>query len=460
MDMVVNLGDKDVRHILHLYAQGNTKAQIEAQPFNTKAHPENQPVKGFTKATANRILTPTKLLLGSTSCTLPIPITNQDFQSEIQVDNGSASEGEAYGSDDGSELEIEEELNLDDDEVWTDDDDDEWRESVAAIKESKLAEKQLVERLLKNFHSEIQVEEAHSDCSSYEDSEGDVNSPGESEDDDIKGKKHKVKVPVVTDYTDWSKWEWVVGTRFPTREAIRNAVRNYAVCNGRNLRVIVSDKNRHGRLGFCCVKDCPFKVYASFHPRKGCFLIKIAINEHTCQRNMLKNRQLTADFIADQFLPIFKAKPHWPAKDIPDAVKEKFKVLITNWMAYKSKTSAQRKLHGSMKDHYCKLGSYLTALKQVNPTSTFKLLTVPSEYYGVDDGVEVFFRLFVCFDPLKQGFLAGCRKLLCLDDCFLKTFLGGMLLAAIGRDANDQMSYIGGMQEHIMRLITKLHMKI
>ncbi|XP_076916988.1 uncharacterized protein LOC143576876 [Bidens hawaiensis] len=218
MDMVVNLRDKDVWNILHLYAQGNTKAQIEAQPINTKAqpiktpiktkaHPENQPVKGFTKATANRILTPTKLLLGSTSCTLPKPVTNQEFQSEIQVDNGSASEGEANGSDDGSELEIEEELNLDDDAVWTDDDDDEWKESVAAIKESKLAEKELVERLLKNFHSEIQVEEAHSDCSSYEDSEGDANSPGESEDDDIKGKKHKVKVPVVTDYTDWSKWE-------------------------------------------------------------------------------------------------------------------------------------------------------------------------------------------------------------------------------------------------------------
>ncbi|XP_076916986.1 uncharacterized protein LOC143576872 [Bidens hawaiensis] len=154
---------------------------------------------------------------------------------------------------------------------------------------------------------------------------------------------------------------------------------------------------------------------------------------------MLKNRQLNADFIVDQFLPIFKAKPHWSAKDIQDAVKEKFKVLITNWMAYKSKTSAQWKLHGSMKDHYCKLKSYLTALKQVNPTSTFKLVTVPSEYYGVDDCVEVFFRLFVCFDPVKQGFLAGCRKLLCLDGCFLKTFLGGMLLAAIGRDANDQM---------------------
>ncbi|XP_076945212.1 uncharacterized protein LOC143616200 [Bidens hawaiensis] len=125
---------------------------------------------------------------------------------------------------------------------------------------------------------------------------------------------------------------------------------------------------------------------------------------------MIKNRQLTVDFIADQYLPIFKANPHWKAKEIQEAVKEKFKVIISNWMAYKAKSSAHMKLHGSMKEHYSKLGSYVEALKEVNPTSTFEL-----------------------------GFLAGCRRLLCLDGCFLKTFLGGMLLAAIGRDVNDQM---------------------
>ncbi|XP_022033043.1 uncharacterized protein LOC110934163 [Helianthus annuus] len=92
-----------------------------------------------------------------------------------------------------------------------------------------------------------------------------------------------------------------------------------------------------------------------------------------------------------------------------------------------------------MKEHYGKLGAYLAALKEANPTSTFELVTVPSEYYGQEPGTEVFFRLFICFDPIKKGFLAGCRRLLCLDGCFIKTFLGGMLLVAIGRDGNDQM---------------------
>ncbi|XP_076950639.1 uncharacterized protein LOC143623679 [Bidens hawaiensis] len=92
-----------------------------------------------------------------------------------------------------------------------------------------------------------------------------------------------------------------------------------------------------------------------------------------------------------------------------------------------------------MKKHYDKLGSYLETLKQTNPGLTFEIVTVPPQYYNLNSDDEVFSRLFVCFDPVKKGFLSGCRRLLCLDGCFLKTFLGGMLLAAIGRDVNDQM---------------------
>ncbi|XP_021993413.1 uncharacterized protein LOC110890146 [Helianthus annuus] len=248
-----------------------------------------------------------------------------------------------------------------------------------------------------------------SDHSSYEDSEGEVNSPGESEDDDILGKKHKVNVPVTTECTDWTKWEWVPGTRFVSREAFKAATKLYAVANGRDLKISISDKKRHGRIGVSCSKNCPFKVYATSYDRKGCYLVRTVTSTHT-------------------------------SKEIQDAVKEKYKVIVNNWFAYNTKRSAHRKLHGSMKEHYCKMGSYLEALRVANPASTFELLTVPPQFHDdYTSDTEVFFRLFVCFDGVKQGFLAGCRRLLCLDGCFLKTFLGGMLLAAIGRDANDQM---------------------
>ncbi|XP_076925285.1 uncharacterized protein LOC143588058 [Bidens hawaiensis] len=116
---------------------------------------------------------------------------------------------------------------------------------------------------------------------------------------------------------------------------------------------------------------------------------------------MVNNRQLTAKFIAKDLLPLFKAKPLWKGKEIQDAVKEKYKVLIRKWLAYNAKHCAFKMLHGSMREHYSKIGSYMAALKQINPTSTFNLVTAPPGFNTQDPG--------------------------------------GMLLAAIGRDANDQM---------------------
>ena len=40
-------------------------------------------------------------------------------------------------------------------------------------------------------------------------------------------------------------------------------------------------------------------------------------------------------------------------------------------------------------------------------------------------------------DACKRGFLAGCRPLICLDGCHIKTKFGGQLLTAVGMDPND-----------------------
>jgi len=40
-------------------------------------------------------------------------------------------------------------------------------------------------------------------------------------------------------------------------------------------------------------------------------------------------------------------------------------------------------------------------------------------------------------DACKRGFLEGCRPLICLDGCHLKTKYGGIMLIAVGIDPND-----------------------
>ncbi|XP_021767683.1 uncharacterized protein LOC110732078 [Chenopodium quinoa] len=92
-------------------------------------------------------------------------------------------------------------------------------------------------------------------------------------------------------------------------------------------------------------------------------------------------------------------------------------------------------LHGSMYEHYNKIGGYIAALKRSSPGSTIELVTDISTHQNP----PVFKRLFICFEALQKGWKEGCRKVLCVDGCFLKTFLGGQLLSVVGRDGNDQI---------------------
>jgi hypothetical protein len=43
----------------------------------------------------------------------------------------------------------------------------------------------------------------------------------------------------------------------------------------------------------------------------------------------------------------------------------------------------------------------------------------------------------MALDACKRGFLAGCRPIICLDGCHIKTKCGGQLLTAVGMDPND-----------------------
>ena len=40
-------------------------------------------------------------------------------------------------------------------------------------------------------------------------------------------------------------------------------------------------------------------------------------------------------------------------------------------------------------------------------------------------------------DAYKRGFLSGCKSVICLDGCHIKTKFGGQLLTAVGVDPND-----------------------
>nr|GFB72889.1 pentatricopeptide repeat-containing protein [Tanacetum cinerariifolium] len=80
------------------------------------------------------------------------------------------------------------------------------------------------------------------------------------------------------------------------------------------------------------------------------------------------------------------------------------------------------------------LRSYEKAILDSNPGSTVKLgLTV------IPDRKTYFDRFYVCFTGLADRWKAGCRKIIALDGCFLKSPNQGEILIEIERDGNNHI---------------------
>ncbi|XP_021715987.1 uncharacterized protein LOC110683888 [Chenopodium quinoa] len=261
--------------------------------------------------------------------------------------------------------------------------------------------------------------------------------PGEPLESGLRKVYSDNEVNSVSADTDFSVFSWKVGQRFSSREAFRDVVSKYVILQGRDLYYDISNIKVNQRLGVKCVECCAFYLYGAWESRRATFIVKTMQLEHTCHGNMKRNRQLKSKWVAKQFLEVFKNRPHWLAKEIVETIRRAFKVVVQRGFAYKVKYAAHRMLHGLMHDQYAKVGGYIAALKGSNPGSSIELVTVAK--LSKQPAPPIFQRLFTCFEGLKKGWVDGCRKVICVDGCFLKTFLGGQLLSAVGRDGNEQM---------------------
>lgn len=117
-------------------------------------------------------------------------------------------------------------------------------------------------------------------------------------------------------------------------------------------------------------------------------------------------------------------------------VKEQVGINISRNQCKRSKQNVMKILSGQYNGEYGQLWDYAWECRLQNPRSRVYLEVV--ERPLPDIGTK-FDKFYVCFDACKRGFLSGCRGIIGLDGCFLKGLCKGELLAAIGRDANNQM---------------------
>ncbi|CAH9133824.1 unnamed protein product, partial [Cuscuta epithymum] len=222
-----------------------------------------------------------------------------------------------------------------------------------------------------------------------------------------------------------------VAMLFEDARQFKNAMVRYAVFHKRDIRYV---KNTDTRVRIKCAPPCPYNITASWEPWLKCFQVKVLESEHLCNLRF-KLRIVSEKWIAETYEEKVLENPSMGAVELKELIKSELKINVSASMATRALRDIQKKTERDFKHQFMKLRNYAEECLRSIPDSTVVIHTTKV----VPESPSIFQRIYMCFGPVKRGFLEGCRKVIGLDGCFLKGQLKGEILTAVGRDANNQM---------------------
>ncbi|XP_040372479.1 uncharacterized protein LOC112192744 [Rosa chinensis] len=247
----------------------------------------------------------------------------------------------------------------------------------------------------------------------------------------VKGKKRFSNWKEFNQFADMKNPTFELGMIFPSSTVFKKAMRKHAVLTKKELRF---QKNTRHKVKVVCITSpgCPFTVYASTPDKENPNIqIKTFRPVHKCSSVEGKVYHCHAPFIADEYANFFMNDPNWTREGVQNAVGKDFGMDIGYQMAYRAKRRAVKLAQGSHEDQYNLLESYAHELKKKNPGTSVWIQT------ELDEDLTRFKRIYICLEPLKIGWRAGCRPIIGLDGCHLKGVHKGHLLTAVGIDGNN-----------------------
>ncbi|CAN1140271.1 hypothetical protein LINPERPRIM_LOCUS24737 [Linum perenne] len=212
---------------------------------------------------------------------------------------------------------------------------------------------------------------------------------------------------------------------------VRDAIKKHAITERKDVKWVKNDPIQV-RLT-CKWKGCQWMFFASLNKLFKLVQLKKYV-EHVFPEHY-RNKFVTTKVIAMHYKERIKSNPRWKNKHMRQTVREDFRCEVTIMQCSRAKSKVLRTSFEAYKEEYALLRTYAEELLRINPGSSFKIMVDSNN----PKNEPYFQRMYMCFDSLKSGFLAGCRRFISLDGCFLKGLCKGELLTAVGRDANDQM---------------------
>ncbi|XP_028077597.1 uncharacterized protein LOC114279543 [Camellia sinensis] len=177
-------------------------------------------------------------------------------------------------------------------------------------------------------------------------------------------------------------------------------------------------------------KGCMWNVHGIVENANGFFYIRKLNNVHTCGAEVrtMTHSRMSFDLVADLIVEGVRDNPLTHPVYIVRDFKLGYGLRVSYRQAWLGVEKAKCEIFGDYLMSFDQLRWYVDVEKSCNPGSYIE--------FECDDDTKRFKRLFVSFHGSISGF-DYCRPFLFLDGTFLKGRFRGNLLAATGKDGNQ-----------------------
>lgn len=235
-----------------------------------------------------------------------------------------------------------------------------------------------------------------------------------------------------------TEWEYrgnevIQGAKYPTLDAVKEAVKCWALSLRKEFRVVRSNSSTYDVR---CVKEgCPWRVYAGKGKWKTHWTCSIVV-EHTCYSESVKksHRNLSVSFIANEMHGLIVDNLAYEPKMIIRHIERTFQYSISYIKAWRAKQKVLEMRFGTFEASYNNLPSMLSKIIERNPGSSFDLKHFPNPR----GGPNILQRVFFCLGASVRAF-QYCVPVLCIDGTFLTGKYKGQILTAVGVDGNNHI---------------------
>ncbi|KAF5191624.1 hypothetical protein FRX31_018795 [Thalictrum thalictroides] len=212
------------------------------------------------------------------------------------------------------------------------------------------------------------------------------------EDEEFEGEFVSVKNKYEIYNPRMSMWNFEpsLGMLFSHSTEFKDAIRDFAVVTGRQLKFA---KNNKQRVLVRCKRGCPFRLMGGPVRGEASYQIRSLVNEHKCNKNY-QVPMANANWLVKKFHDRILRNPKWKLKDFIKDIREEYGMDIGVSKACRARKSAKDEAEAGLVKHYDRLtgDAQVNVDAQINGNAANDTLQAPlkTRHERVSGGVGAY----------------------------------------------------------------------